>query len=129
MTHRLVKLAFAMVALGVAALVSGLIWPNHPYLIALGLLLMLPWANWRLSLRERRRERTKPPHWQVTVTDAQQAAHTWRVVAGAEHLAMAQVGDEVQGHLSRDGLYITGIGQRLVRAPVAPAQGAGATQV
>ena len=108
MTHRLVKLAFAMVALGVAALVSGLIWPNHPYLIALGLLLMLPWANWRLSLWERRRERTKPPHWQVTVTDAQQAAHTWRVV---------------------DGLYITGIGQRLVRAPVAPAQGAGATQV
>ena len=128
MTHRLVKLAFAMVALGVAALVSGLIWPNHPYLIALGLLLMLPWANWRLSLWERRRERTKPPHWQVTVTDAQQAAHTWRVVAGAEHLAMAQVGDEVQGHVSRDGLLITGIGKRLVPAAAPQTPSADATQ-
>ena len=119
-----------MAALGVAAIVSGLTWawPNHPELIILGLLLMLSWTRYRFRLWQLRRERIQPPHWQVTVTDAQQTAHTWRVVAGAEHLAMAQVGDEVQGHVSRDGMLITGIGKRLVPAPAAPVHGTGGMQ-
>ena len=120
-----------MVALGAAAIVSGLSWnwPKHAYLPVFGMLLIVPWTNWLLSMWQHRHQRSKPPHWQVTVTDARQAAHTWRVIAGAEHLAMAQVGDEVQGHVSRDGLLITGIGKRLVPASAPQAPGAGAPQV